>query len=479
MAQTVHIIDYQEKREMNLMGRIFGTDGARGVANTEISCTLAMDIGRAAAMVVARDHHKRKPVFLVGHDTRISHDMLESAIAAGLCSVGADVVTLGTVPTPAVAYLVANSDADAAIMLSASHNPYEFNGIKIFGAEGFKLTDEEEMEIEEIVLDHVLPYDLKWNDELGVIRSGETLVEQYIDHIVSTVEGDLSGIRVAADCANGSASATAAKIFAKLGADVTILNDKPNGVNINDNCGSTHIDMLGKYVRENGFDLGVAFDGDADRCLAVDENGELVDGDKLIAIFSSQMKREGKLANDTAVVTVMSNMGFFKFAEQAGIHVEKTSVGDRYVLQNMLEHGHCIGGEQSGHIIFREFMTTGDGQLTAVQLLRAIKKSGKKLSELAQLMQVYPQVILNVRADKEMKRMVKVDEGVLKRQQQLEEGMNGNGRILVRPSGTEPVIRIMVEGLDREAIMNAAKSMEQIIIERLGYNEDCKGLERI
>ena len=461
------------------MGRIFGTDGARGVANTEISCTLAMDIGRAAAMVVARDHHKRKPVFLVGHDTRISHDMLESAIAAGLCSVGADEVTLGTVPTPAVAYLVANSDADAAIMLSASHNPYEFNGIKIFGAEGFKLTDEEEMEIEEIVLDHILPYDLKWNDELGVIRSGETLVEQYIDHIVSTVEGDLSGIRVAADCANGSASATAAKIFAKLGADVTILNDKPNGVNINDNCGSTHIDVLGKYVRENGFDLGVAFDGDADRCLAVDENGELVDGDKLIAIFSSQMKREGKLANDTAVVTVMSNMGFFKFAEQAGIHVEKTSVGDRYVLQNMLEHGHCIGGEQSGHIIFREFMTTGDGQLTAVQLLRAIKKSGKKLSELAQLMQVYPQVILNVRADKEMKRMVKVDEGVLKRQQQLEEGMNGNGRILVRPSGTEPVIRIMVEGLDREAIMNAAKSMEQIIIERLGYNEDCKGLERI
>ena len=461
------------------MGRIFGTDGARGVANTEISCTLAMDIGRAAAMVVARDHHKRKPVFLVGHDTRISHDMLESAIAAGLCSVGADVVTLGTVPTPAVAYLVANSDADAAIMLSASHNPYEFNGIKIFGAEGFKLTDEEEMEIEEIVLDHVLPYDLKWNDELGVIRSSETLVEQYIDHIVSTVEGDLSGIRVAADCANGSASATAAKIFAKLGADVTILNDEPNGVNINDNCGSTHIDVLGQYVRENGFDLGVAFDGDADRCLAVDESGELVDGDKLIAIFSSQMKREGKLANDTAVVTVMSNMGFFKFAEQAGIHVEKTSVGDRYVLQNMLEHGHCIGGEQSGHIIFREFMTTGDGQLTAVQLLRAIKKSGKKLSELAQLMQVYPQVILNVRADKEMKRMVKVDEGVLKRQQQLEEGMNGNGRILVRPSGTEPVIRIMVEGLDREAIMNAAKSMEQIIIERLGYNEDCKGLERI
>ncbi len=461
------------------MGRIFGTDGARGVANTEISCTLAMDIGRAAAMVVARDHKKKRPTFLVGHDTRISHDMLENAISAGLCSVGADVVTLGTVPTPAVAYLVANSDADAAIMLSASHNPYEFNGIKIFGSEGFKLTDEEEMEIEEIVLDHVLPYDLKWNDELGVIRSGDKMVEQYIDHIVSTVPCKLSGIKVAADCANGSASATAAKIFEKLGADVTILCNHPNGVNINDKCGSTHIDVLSAYVKENGFDLGVAFDGDADRCLAVDENGELVDGDKLIAIFASQMKQEGRLANDTAVVTVMSNMGFFKFAENAGIHVEKTGVGDRYVLQNMLEHGHNIGGEQSGHIIFREYMTTGDGQLTAVQLLWAMKKSGKKLSELATLMQVYPQVILNVRADKEMKSKVKLDEGVLKRQHQLEEAMHGNGRILVRPSGTEPVIRIMVEGLDQQGIMDAAKSMEQIIVERLGYNEDCKGLERI
>ena len=461
------------------MGRIFGTDGARGVANTEISCTLAMDIGRAAAMVVARDHQKKRPLFLVGHDTRISHDMLESAIAAGLCSVGADVVTLGTVPTPAVAYLVSHSDADAAIMLSASHNPYEFNGIKIFGSEGFKLTDEEEFEIEEIVLDHVLPYDLKWNEELGTIRSGEKMVEEYINHVVSTVCCDLSGLKVAADCANGSASATAAKIFEKLGADVTILNDAPNGIKINQNCGSTHIDVLGNYVKENGFDLGVAFDGDADRCLAVDENGELVDGDRLIAIFAKQMKEEGHLANDTAVVTVMSNMGFFKFAEREGIHVEKTGVGDRYVLQNMLEYGHCIGGEQSGHIIFREFMTTGDGQLTAVQLLAALKKSGKTLSELASLMQVYPQVIRNVRADKEMKKAVKVDEGVLKRQQELEDSMNGNGRILVRPSGTEPVIRIMVEGPEQRQIAQIAQEMEQTIIERLGYNEDCKGLETI
>lgn len=461
------------------MGRIFGTDGARGVANTEISCTLAMDIGRAAAMVVARDRHKRRPLFLLGHDTRLSHDVLESAIAAGLCSVGADVVTLGTVPTPAVAYLVKNSDADAAIMLSASHNPYEFNGIKVFGAEGFKLTDEQEYEIEDIVLDHVLPYDLKWNEEIGTIRGGEGMVEEYIDHLISTVEGDLSGMKVAVDCANGSASATAGEIFARLHADVTILNDAPNGININDHCGSTHIEVLGKFVRENGYDLGVAFDGDADRCLAVDEHGELVDGDRLIAIFATQMKQEGRLANNTAVVTVMSNLGFFKFAEEAGIHVEKTAVGDRYVLQNMLEHGHCIGGEQSGHIIFREFMTTGDGQLTAVQLLAALKKSGKKLSELAGLMKVYPQTILNVRADKEMKKMVKVDEGVAKRQQELEAQMNGNGRILVRPSGTEPVIRIMVEGPQEDVIARIAKEMEQVIVERLGYNEDCKGLETI
>ena len=455
------------------MGRLFGTDGARGVANTEISCTLAMDIGRAAAMVVARDRAVKRPVFLLGHDTRISHGMLCSALAAGLCSVGADVITLGTVPTPAVAYLVANSDADAAIMLSASHNPYEFNGIKIFGADGFKLTDEEEEEIEAIVLDHAMEYDLKSNADLGTIRNGEEMVERYIDHIASSVQGDLSGIKIAADCANGSASATAAKIFGKLGAQVTILNDQPDGININENCGSTHIAALGEYVKKNGYDVGVAFDGDADRCLAVDENGELVDGDKLIAIFAQRMKQEGRLANDTAVVTVMSNIGFFKFAEQAGIHVEKTGVGDRYVLQNMLENGHLIGGEQSGHIILREYMTTGDGQLTAVQLLDAMKKVGRTLSQIASLMRVYPQVLLNVRGDREKLKALKGDPSLQKRQQELEEQMQGNGRILVRPSGTEPVVRIMVEGPEEKMIMDIAKAMEQTIIERLGQDENC------
>ena len=260
-----------------------------------------------------------------------------------------------------------------------------------------------------------------------------------------------------------------ASFYTDFGAQVTILNDQPDGININENCGSTHIAALGEYVKKNGYDVGVAFDGDADRCLAVDENGELVDGDKLIAIFAQRMKQEGRLANDTAVVTVMSNIGFFKFAEQAGIHVEKTGVGDRYVLQNMLENGHLIGGEQSGHIILREYMTTGDGQLTAVQLLDAMKKDSRPLSQIASLMRVYPQVLLNVRGDREKLKALKGDPSL----QELEEQMQGNGRILVRPSGTEPVVRIMVEGPEEKMIMDIAKAMEQTIIERLGQDENC------
>lgn len=462
------------------MGRIFGTDGARGIANTEISCMLAMDIGRAAAMVVAQKRRKTRPIFLLGNDTRISYHMLTSAISAGLCSVGADVIQLGVVPTPAVAYLVKRMNADAAIMLSASHNPYEYNGIKIFGSDGFKLTDEEEFEIEEIVLDHKLPYDIKWNDDIGTIRQDKGAIEDYIDHIVSTVEGqDLSGLKVAVDCANGSASRTAELIFSHLNADVTIFNEQPDGVNINRKCGSTHIEYLSKIVRKKGFDLGVSFDGDADRCLAVDENGKLVDGDELLAIFAKQMKENGKLANDTLVVTVMSNLGLFKFAEAEKINIEKTKVGDRYVLQNMVEHGHNIGGEQSGHLIFRDYMTTGDGQLTAVQLIQALKKSGKKLSEAASIMKIFPQVSVNVRADKNMKKMVKVDQGVLKAIEEFESELGKNGRILVRPSGTEPVIRVMVEGQNLKKIREIANSLAQTIVERLAYNEDFKGLETI
>lgn len=457
--------------------KYFGTDGFRGEANKGLTVDHAFKIGRYVGWYYGA-RQERKARVVVGKDTRRSSYMFESALVAGLVASGADAYLLHVIPTPGVAYETVDGRFDCGIMISASHNPYTDNGIKLVNGEGYKM-DEDVLELIEAYIDGEVEVPLATGDAIGCTVDYMQGRNRYIAHLIASANFSLQGVKVGLDCANGAASSVAKPVFDALGADVRVINNAPDGFNINVDCGSTHLANLQKLVREEKLDVGFAFDGDADRCLAVDENGELVDGDKLIAIFSSQMKREGKLANDTAVVTVMSNMGFFKFAEQAGIHVEKTSVGDRYVLQNMLEHGHCIGGEQSGHIIFREFMTTGDGQLTAVQLLRAIKKSGKKLSELAQLMQVYPQVILNVRADKEMKRMVKVDEGVLKRQQQLEEGMNGNGRILVRPSGTEPVIRIMVEGLDREAIMNAAKSMEQIIIERLGYNEDCKGLERI
>ncbi len=452
------------------MGRIFGTDGARGVANTEISCTLAMDIARAAAMVVAKHEHKEHPTFLVGSDTRISRHMLIGAICAGLCSVGANVITLGVVPTPAVAYLVKEMKADGAVMLSASHNSFEFNGIKIFGSDGFKLTDEEEFAIEEIVLDHVLPYDVKWNEDIGTVVEDFSAVDRYIDHIAATVpSGPLSGRKVLIDCANGSASATAEKLFSKLGADFTLINCEPNGVNINDNCGSTHISELGKRVKAEGYDLGIAFDGDADRCLAVDHEGRLVDGDQLIAMFSLYKKERGTLPQNTAVVTVMSNMGFFQFCKENGIKAEITKVGDRYVLENMRQNGYVIGGEQSGHIIFSEHMTTGDGQLTAVQLLSLLNEKHISLKDAASIMQIYPQVLINVRADKDMKKQLNVDEGVQKELAKWEKTLGDQGRILLRPSGTEPLIRVMVEGKDEALINAAAAAIAQTITERLAY----------
>lgn len=452
------------------MGRIFGTDGARGVANTEISCSLAMDIARAAAMVVARKKHISQPTFLIGSDTRISRYMLVNALSAGFCSVGANVILLGVVPTPAVAFLVKEMGADGAVMLSASHNSYEFNGIKIFGSDGFKLTDEEEFAIEEIVLDHVLPFDIKWNEQLGTVTEDFSAVEKYIQHIVETCEGvKLDGIKVLVDCANGSASRTADEIFSRLNADVTLINNQPDGININENCGSTHIQNLGKLVVENSYDLGIAFDGDADRCLAVDNEGNLIDGDKLIAMFSLYMKENGLLPHNSAVVTVMSNMGFFKFCEENHINAEITKVGDRYVLEKMREKGFVIGGEQSGHIIFSKFMTTGDGQLTAVQLLKLLKEKSKSLKECSEIMQIYPQILLNVRADKDMKKQLQVDEGVQKEIKKWENTLGNEGRILIRPSGTEPLIRVMVEGKNKDLIQNAAESIAQSITERLAY----------
>lgn len=448
------------------MGRLFGTDGARGVANSEISCELAMNIGKAAAMVLT-ENTNRKPKVLIGKDTRISGDMLECAISCGLCSVGADVMTLGVVPTPAVAYLVKKYGYDAAVMISASHNPCEYNGIKIFKSDGYKLPDALEEEIEAIILDEVDTPPVMLGGNVGRVRVCENTVKDYIEHLKLTVDVRFDKMKIALDCANGSASVSANELFSSLGAECHIICAEPNGININDNCGSTHIENLQKYVVENGLDAGFAFDGDADRMLAVDENGEVVDGDKIIAICSEHMKAEGKLKNDTAVVTVMTNMGFSKFCEKNGIKTAVTKVGDRYVLENMLENGYSIGGEQSGHVIFLDYATTGDGQLTALQVLRVMKKTGKKLSELASCMTVYPQTMINVRVSNMGKARFKDDEEVKNAVKQAELQLGSSGRVLVRVSGTEPLVRVMLEGEDEQQIQTLAREIADVIKVRL------------
>lgn len=447
------------------MGRLFGTDGARGVANSEISCELAMNIGKAAAMVLTEGTHK--PRVLIGKDTRISGDMLESAIASGLCSVGADVMTLGVVPTPAVAYLVKRYNYDAAVMISASHNPCEYNGIKIFKSDGYKLPDEIEEEIEAIILDEAAKPPVMLGKDVGRITVCENTVHDYIEHLERTVDCDFSGMRIALDCANGSASVSAEKLFTDLKADCTVLSASPDGVNINKDCGSTHIEALQKAVVESNLIAGFAFDGDADRMLAVDENGEVVDGDKIIAICATYMKEEKKLKKDTAVVTVMTNMGFNKYCDKAGINYVATKVGDRYVLENMLKNGYSIGGEQSGHVIFLDYATTGDGQLTALQVLRIMKKTGKKLSELASCMTVYPQTMINVRVSKMGKARFADDEEVANAIAQAEKQLGDTGRVLVRVSGTEPLVRVMLEGENKKQIETLAKEIAEVIKLRL------------
>lgn len=444
------------------MGRIFGTDGVRGVANADLSIELAMNIGRAAGMVV-EESTGSQPTFLVGKDTRLSSDMLEAALTAGLCSAGANVIQLGVVPTPAVAFLVTKYKADAGIMISASHNPYEYNGIKIFSAKGYKLLDVQEDEIERIVLDHEKPYSVKSHAELGAVSREECAVEDYVDYLVSTVEHDLSGLRVAVDCANGSASVTAKRLFEKLGARCDIVSAAPDGVNINDGCGSTHMSVVQTIVRQGGYDGGLAFDGDADRCLAVDECGELIDGDRLMALFAYHLNEQGKLKNNTLVATVMSNLGLFKFAKEHEIDTRATKVGDRYVLETMLAEDFSLGGEQSGHIIFRDFMPTGDGQLSAIQLLSLMELAGEPLSALCRRMNVYPQTLLNIKATPEMKAALESDAAVAAEIARHSEILGDDGRILVRASGTEPLIRIMVEGQDVGQINGIAQAIARTI----------------
>ena len=449
------------------MGRLFGTDGARGVANAELTPELAMNIGRAAAMVLISDEVEH-PTILIGKDTRLSGDMLEGALIAGLCSVGANVHILGVVPTPAVAYLVGKYNADAGIMISASHNPFEFNGIKIFSSDGCKLPDALENRIEEIVLDHVVPYASATDENIGRVTYDTEAADLYIDHLVSAVDCDFEGMEIALDCSNGSSSRTAEKLFTKLGAKVHMLFDEPDGVNINRDCGSTHMSKLQKYVREHKLSCGLAFDGDADRCLAVDEKGELVDGDKLIAICAKAYKEKGKLKKDTAVVTVMSNLGFTYFARNNDIKMQTTKVGDRYVLERMLEGGYNLGGEQSGHIIFLDEANTGDGQLSGAKVLEILAESGLKMSELASVMEHFPQVMINVKISPRNREVWKNDSQITDLIEMYENELGDGGRILVRESGTEPLIRVMLEGRDFKQINSFAVAIADKIRERTG-----------
>ena len=449
------------------MGRLFGTDGARGIANSELTCELAMSIGRAAAYVLTK-HSTVRPKVVIGKDTRVSSSMLEMALAAGMCSFGADVILVGFIPTPAVAYLIPEVGADAGVMISASHNPCEYNGIKIFDRFGYKLPDAIEEEIEAIVLDNAVSIDLPTGGDIGSIYSRHDYRDKYIEHVVSTVEDGtrLDGMKIVIDCANGSASQTAERIFTSMGAQCHMLHNRPDGVNINEHCGSTHMDDLIDYVNAHDVDLGLAFDGDSDRCLAVDEKGKLIDGDKLIAIFAKELKRLGQLNGNTAVVTVMTNIGFKKFARENDIDIAETGVGDRYVLENMLKNDYSIGGEQSGHIIFKKYATTGDGQLSGLQFAAAMARTGKKASTLASVMTSYPQVLVNVTVTNDKKELVKTDDDIKNAIKAAENQLGDNGRILVRASGTEPLIRVMIEGENIVEIDKIANRVADIIKEK-------------
>lgn len=448
------------------MGKLFGTDGVRGIANTELTGRLAYELGRAGAYVLTKET-SHTPKILVGMDTRISGDMLEAALTAGICSVGAHAVLAGIVPTPAVAYLVRKYKLDAGIVISASHNPVEYNGIKFFNSEGYKLRDELENMIEEIVLSDRDDLPKPTGEFIGTKSVAEEALDDYIDFLTASGKVKFNGIKVAIDCANGASYKAAPIALLNLGADLCIIHNEPNGNNINLNCGSTHIDSLKKLVVENGADIGFAFDGDADRCLAVDENGELIDGDKILAICGLYLKENGKLSGDTIVGTVMSNMGLSVMGKKYGINIEQANVGDRYVIEKMLEGGYCLGGEQSGHIIFHEYNTTGDGIITAIQMLTVLKVKGVKASELANVMDVYPQVLVNAKIKNEYKNTYMDNEEVSTAVHSLEKKFEGDGRVLIRPSGTEPLVRVMIEGTDIEQMQRDAEELAAIIEKNL------------
>lgn len=448
------------------MGKYFGTDGVRGVANIELTPELVFKLGRAGAYVLTKENH-HAPKIIVGMDTRISGDMLEAALTAGMCSVGAHVISLGIVPTPAVAHLVREYNADAGVVISASHNPVKDNGIKFFNSKGFKLRDELEAEIEEAMDNKFEELPRPMGVEVGTRNVSEEAVDDYVKFLLSTTDVKLDGLTVAIDCANGATYQAAPIALTQLGAAINAIHREPDGTNINLNCGSTHMESLVEYVKEVKADIGIAFDGDGDRCLAVDENGDMVDGDQIMAICGNFLKQDGKLKNDTIVATVMSNLGLFIMGKEKGINIEKTKVGDRYVLEQMLKNNDTLGGEQSGHIIFLEHNTTGDGICTAIQLLSIMKKTGKKLSELKKIIEVLPQVLVNAKVDNKKKNDYLSNDKIKEEIDKLEKKFEGEGRVLIRPSGTEPIVRVMIEGRDKTVLQKEAQSLANLIEETL------------
>lgn len=442
------------------MGRLFGTDGARGIAGSELTADLAMKIGASAAYILGEN---KKIKVIVGMDTRYSGDMLACAVNAGLLSMGADVIFVGVVPTPAVSFLVTHLNADMGVMISASHNPAKYNGIKLFNNKGYKLADEIEEKIEHYILDEKLPE----STNIGRYERDENLKNKYINFLY-TLANDYNGLKVVVDCANGSASATAPTLFEKLNVNAKIIFDNPDGVNINDNCGSTHLDALISKVKEVQADLGIAYDGDADRCLLVTNDGDVIDGDYVLAICGKYLKEKGRLNNNAIVGTVMSNLGLRKFCESENINFVATKVGDRYVLEEMLNKDYVIGGEQSGHVIFKEYANTGDGELTSLMVLNILSERKCKLSELSSVMDKYPQVLVNVNVTKEGKTSFGEDAEINVLIKKYEEELNGDGRILIRASGTENLIRVMIEGKNTEEISRMANDIADLINKKFG-----------
>ena len=443
------------------MRKYFGTDGIRGIAGESLTADLSFKVGKALGKLLTEK--KEHPKVIIGRDTRISCDMIEQALTAGLTSTGVNVMTVGTIPTPAIAYLTKTIETDSGIMISASHNPYQDNGIKIFGPDGFKLTDDQELEIEHLI-DNTDEIKNASFEKIGKLYSGNELTQKYVQHIKQSISGDLSGIKIALDCANGATTGVAPFIFGDLEADIETIGCKPNGININDNVGSTKIDTIANFVKENNVDVGFAFDGDGDRVLAVDSKGNIVDGDKIMFILAKHLKEQGELKDNMVVSTVMSNIGFYKAIEENGLQSVKTAVGDRYVVEEMRKNDYSLGGEQSGHIVLMNYATTGDGILTAVKLANIIKTSGKSLEELASEVSIYPQKLVNIKVVD--KKTAMEDAEILAECEKVEKELEGNGRILLRASGTENLIRVMVEASSDELTDKYCEQVAKIVREK-------------